>query len=79
MGLDKDVFYDPSIVAILPMGFCYPGRGGGGDLPPRPECAAKWRARLLDHLPNLQLTLAIRQYAQTWPLKKPRAQATLRM
>lgn len=77
MGLDKDVFYDPSIVAILPMGFCYPGRGGGGDLPPRPECAATWRARLLDRLPHLQLTLAIGQYAQTWHLKQPRAQATL--
>jgi len=77
MGLDKDEFYDPGIIAILPMGLCYPGRGGGGDLPPRPECAATWRARLLDHLPNLQLTLAIGQYAQTWHLKQQRVKATL--
>ncbi len=64
MGVDDDRFYDASVVAILPMGFCYPGTGASGDLPPRPECAAHWRARLLALLPQLQLTLVIGQYAQ---------------
>lgn len=69
MGIDARVFYDPDTIAILPMGFCYPGTGSSGDLPPRPECAAAWRTRLLEHLPHLQLTLAIGQYAQAWHLK----------
>ena len=76
MGVDKDFFYDPNIVAILPMGFCYPGTGGSGDLPPRPECAAAWRTQLLDHMPHLQLTLVIGQYAQAWHLRQ-RAKATV--
>jgi uracil-DNA glycosylase len=76
MGIDKEAFYDPNMVAILPMGFCYPGAGGSGDLPPRPECAPAWRTRLLDHMPHLQLTLVIGQYAQAWHLKQ-RAKTTL--
>lgn len=63
MGLTPEVFYDPTQIAIIPMGFCYPGRGRGGDLPPRPECAPLWRARLLAQLPELELTLAIGKYA----------------
>jgi uracil-DNA glycosylase len=51
------------------MGFCYPGRGKSGDLPPRPECALTWRQRFLDLLPNLELTLAIGQYALAWHLE----------
>ncbi|WP_346836850.1 uracil-DNA glycosylase family protein [Microbulbifer sp. SAOS-129_SWC] len=71
-GLDSDTFYDASRIAIVPMGFCYPGRGKGGDLPPRPECAATWHERLLAELPNLQLTLLVGQYAQRHYL--PRAE-----
>ena len=66
MGVDRDVFYDPKIVAILPMGFCYPGTGKSGDLPPRRECAPQWRERLMAAMPNLGLTLVIGQYAQAW-------------
>lgn len=65
--LDRSVFYDESRVAILPMGFCYPGAGeNGGDKPPRPECAPLWHERLLKHLPDLQLTLLVGQYAQRY-------------
>jgi uracil-DNA glycosylase len=69
MGVDAAVFYDPSKIAILPMGFCYPGTGKSGDLPPRPECAAEWRVRLLKLLPAIELTLVIGQYALDWHLK----------
>jgi len=68
MGIDKAIFYDATRVAILPMGFCYPGTGKSGDLPPRPECAVTWRTKLLARMPNLQLTLVIGQYAQAWHL-----------
>lgn len=68
LGLSPEVFYDPAQVAILPMGFCFPGRGKAGDLPPRPECAPQWRAQLLSHLENLELTLVIGQYAQAYHL-----------
>jgi len=69
MGIDRDTFYDPTLIAIVPMGFCYPGTGASGDLPPRPECAAAWRDRVLAGLPNIRLTLAIGQYAQAWHLE----------
>ena len=68
MGIDREVFYDAARIAILPMGFCYPGTGKSGDLPPRPECAAQWRRPLLDFLPNIALTLVIGQYAHEWHL-----------
>jgi uracil-DNA glycosylase len=64
LGIDPAQFYDDSQIAIIPMGFCYPGRGVGGDKPPRPECAALWWPHLLDRLPNVELTLLIGQYAQ---------------
>ena len=65
MKLDGSVFYDKTRVAILPIGFCYPGAGKNrGDLPPRPECAPLWHERLLKHLPNLEVTLLVGQYAQ---------------
>lgn len=64
IGVDSAVFYDPAKVALMPMGFCYPGRGGGGDLPPRPECAVLWHARLLARMPNVALTLLLGQHAQ---------------
>ena len=59
MGIDKADFYDPQQLAIVPMGFCYPGTGKSGDLPPRKECADTWRASILAELPNLELILAI--------------------
>jgi uracil-DNA glycosylase len=70
MGVDRDVFYNPAIVAILPMGFCYPGTGKSGDLPPRRECAPQWRPSLLAAMPRIELTLVIGQYAQDWHLPK---------
>ena len=66
MGIDKDCFYDASRIAILPMGFCYPGTGKSGDLPPRKECAELWRQQLLDLMPEIQLLLVIGQYAIHW-------------
>ncbi len=63
LGVTHDEFYDPGKIAILPMGFCYPGTGKSGDLPPRPECAPAWRSQLLAILENLELTLVIGQYA----------------
>lgn len=68
LGISRDVFYDPKQIAILPMGFCFPGTGKSGDLPPRPECAVKWRRTLLARLKNLQLTLVIGQYAMDYHL-----------
>lgn len=68
MGISRDVFYDATQIAILPMGFCYPGTGKSGDLPPRPECAHAWRLLLLSHLKKLQLTLVIGQYAMAYHL-----------
>lgn len=76
LGLTPEVFYDASQVAIIPMGFCYPGKGKSGDLPPRPECARHWHQRLLTQLPNIQLTLLVGKYAQDYFLGN-RAKATL--
>ncbi len=69
MGIDRATFYNPQKLAIIPMGFCYPGTGKSGDLPPRPECAKIWRAPVLAHLQNIELTLVIGQYAHAWHLK----------
>jgi len=66
LGISREVFYDAAQIAILPMGFCYPGTGKSGDLPPRPECAASWRASLLAELKQIKLTLVLGQYAQSW-------------
>ncbi len=63
LGIDADTFYNPEHVAIVPMGFCYPGTGQSGDLPPRPECAEAWRAKLLAQLPQVQLTIVLGTYA----------------
>ncbi|SFB32596.1 Uracil-DNA glycosylase [Collimonas sp. OK607] len=68
LGISKELFYDPRIVAIVPMGFCYPGTGKSGDLAPRPECAPAWREKLLSRLKHVQLTLIIGQYAQQYHL-----------
>ena len=66
LGLTREVFYDPRQIALLPMGFCYPGTGTAGDLPPRPECAPAWRAPLLAQLRRAQLTLVLGRYAQAY-------------
>ncbi|PHN01200.1 uracil-DNA glycosylase family protein [Flavilitoribacter nigricans] len=63
LGVDEATFYDPEYFGILPMGFCYPGKGRSGDLPPRPECAPQWHEPLLRLMPNVQLTLLFGQYA----------------
>jgi uracil-DNA glycosylase len=74
-GLTHAAFYDPQRVALMPMGFCYPGKGSGGDLPPRPECAPLWHARLLAALPEVELTLLVGQYAQARYLDAPKGQS----
>ena len=66
LGVDRDTFYDEGKIAIVPMGFCYPGRGNSGDLPPRPECSKTWHHRLLPLMPDVKLVLAIGQYAQVY-------------
>jgi len=80
MDIDSKTFYDESLVAILPMAFCYPGKGSSGDLPPKPICAATWRNQLMATLPNVCLTLVIGQYAQEWhlPFKKKTLTDTVR-
>lgn len=76
MGIGRDIFYDAKRIATLPMGFCYPGTGANGDLPPRPECAPAWRAALLANLPQLQLTIVIGRYAQAYHLKNGKQSVT---
>jgi len=76
LGLTRDLFYDARQVAIVPMGFCFPGTGPSGDLPPRPECAPAWRAALLSRLKKLQLTLVIGRYAQAYHLPNGGASLT---
>jgi uracil-DNA glycosylase len=66
LGVTREEFYDPKQIAILPMGFCFPGSGKSGDLPPRSECAPAWRNQLLGHLRHLELTLVLGQYAQAY-------------
>lgn len=80
LGVDRETFYDPQRVAILPMGFCYPGTGKSGDLPPRPECADAWREPLLRMLTDVRWTFVIGAYAMAWhlDLTKPEVTATVR-
>lgn len=70
MGIDKETFYDEKKISLLPMGFCYPGTGNSGDLPPRPECATEWRDKILTKMTKVELTLIIGQYAINWHLKE---------
>ena len=72
LGLDRAAFYDARRVALVPQGFCYPGTVGGGDLPPRPECAATWHDRLLALLPDVELVVAAGAYAQAYHLGRRR-------
>ena len=76
LGVSRGSFYDPDKFAILPMGFCFPGTGKSGDLPPRPECAEKWRAAILSSLCNIQLTLVIGQYAMAYHLPTEKGRLT---
>jgi len=76
MGITRESFYDDRKLAILPMGFCYPGTGKSGDLPPRPECAPAWRNALLERLSNIGLTLVIGQYAHAWHLPDAKKSVT---
>ncbi len=76
MGIDGATFYDAARIAIVPQGFCYPGRGKNGDLPPRPECAPTWQPRLFPMLSALELYVLVGRYAQVYHLG-PRAKRTL--
>ena len=69
LGVTPEQFYDEALFAIVPMGFCYPGKGKSGDLPPRPECAAQWMKLVLRHLENIELTILIGAYSQSYFLK----------
>lgn len=69
LGVDKDTFYDDTKIAIVPMGFCFPGLDAkGGDLPPRKECAPAWREKVFAGLKNVELTLLVGGYSQAWHL-----------
>ncbi|WP_130735541.1 uracil-DNA glycosylase family protein [Flavobacterium sp. J27] len=70
LNISNEVFYDTSKIAIVPMGFCYPGKSKTGDLPPREECAPLWHKKLLNQMPNIELTLLIGQFAQKYYLKE---------
>lgn len=76
MGVDKACFYDPTRIALVPMGLCYPGKATSGDAPPRPECAPLWHEPLLQRLPNVRLTLLVGQYAQRHRLGRDAASLT---
>lgn len=79
LQLDRDTFYDESRIAIVPMGFCYPGKGRSGDLPPRPECAPLWHGQLLAQMPALELVLLVGGYAQAHYLGSGRETLTARV
>ncbi len=70
LNVGEEVFYDETQIAIVPMGFCYPGKGKGGDLPPRPECAPQWHRKLLEKMPKIELVILIGMYAQKYYLKE---------
>jgi len=70
LGVNEDEFYDEQLFALIPMGFCYPGKGISGDLPPRPECAPKWHKLIFSQMNQLQLVLLIGNYAQKYYLKE---------
>lgn len=70
LNITNEDFYDESKFAIVPMGFCYPGKGKTGDLPPRPECAPEWHELIFNEMPNLKLVILIGMYAQKYYLQK---------
>lgn len=69
MGVEKNTFYDVTKIALVPMGFCYPGKGKSGDLPPRPECAPLWHGKLLEMMDKVELVVLVGNYAQNYYLK----------
>jgi uracil-DNA glycosylase len=71
LGVSRDCFYDAAIFALVPMGFCYPGTGPSGDLPPPPQCARTWRQMLLARLPRLELTVALGKHALSYHCGRP--------
>lgn len=79
LDLEPQAFYDETRIAIVPMGFCYPGKGKSGDLPPSPECAPLWHERLLGHMPDVELVLLVGSYAQQHYLGKSRETLTERV
>lgn len=74
MGITAETFYDPTQIAIVPMGFCYPGSAKSGDLPPRPECAAAWHSQVMAALTNIELTILLGKYAQNQYLPNTKGQ-----
>jgi len=76
MGISRETFYDSNEVAILPMGFCFPGKGKNGDLPPRPECEPAWREQLLGQLPDIEIVLVLGKYAQKYHFGKSSSSLT---
>ena len=70
MNISKDNFYNEDLIALIPIGFCYPGKGKSGDLPPRPECAPQWHNSLLNQMKDLKLIVLIGNYAQKYYLKE---------
>lgn len=72
LQVDRETFYNPEIFGIMPMGFCYPGKGKSGDSPPRPECAPKWHSILRKMMAEVELTLLIGSYAQAYYLGESR-------
>ena len=79
LGMDREQFYDESRLAIVPMGFCYPGKGKSGDLPPRPECAPLWHEAILARMPSIELVLLVGGYAQIHYLGKSSETLTQRV
>jgi uracil-DNA glycosylase len=79
LNVDKNQFYDEGQIAIVPMGFCYPGKGKSGDLPPSPDCAPKWHEQLLGHMPNIELVLLVGSYAQNYYLDASKETLTQRV
>ena len=76
MGVTAETFYDAQQIAILPMGFCFPGTGKSGDLPPRPECAPAWRDQILTHLRQVEVTLIVGQFAQAYHVSGKKSSLT---
>lgn len=74
LGVTPEQFYDPQLIALIPMGFCYPGKGKSGDLPPRKECAPEWHEQLLDKMHNIAFTILIGAYSQAYYLPESKSQ-----
>lgn len=70
LGVSTEQFYDPDLFAIIPMGFCFPGKGDSGDRPPRPECAPEWHRSVISNLNSLRLTILVGSYAQRYYLRE---------